>query len=74
VTAPGRQDRAGRDETDTVAPDPLRDIAELLNGETPRSRTFLGGLVAGALVGAAIAGSTIWRSARSRRGKTRNAA
>ena len=36
-------------------------LSELLGGESPRSRRFLGGLVAGALVGAAIAGSTIWR-------------
>jgi hypothetical protein len=50
----------------TAAPgsaDLLRDLAELLSGETPPSRRFLGGLVAGALVGAAIAGSVALRRA-----------
>lgn len=50
--APATRDTAG----------PVVDaLSELLGGESPRSRRFLGGLVAGALVGAAIAGSTIWR-------------
>jgi hypothetical protein len=35
--------------------------AELLGGETQRSRRFLGGLIAGALVGAAVAGSVMVR-------------
>jgi hypothetical protein len=35
--------------------------AELLGGETQRSRRFLGGLIAGALVGAAVAGSVLVR-------------
>jgi hypothetical protein len=39
----------------------LADLAELLGGDTPRSRRFLGGLVVGALVGAAIAGSSLLR-------------
>lgn len=42
----------------------LADLAELLGGETPRSRRFLQGLVAGALVGAAIAGSSLLRRRR----------
>ncbi len=42
-----------------TAPQPLggvADLAELLGGESDRSRRFLGGLIAGALVGAALAG------------------
>jgi hypothetical protein len=39
----------------------LADLAELLAGETPRSRRFLGGLVVGALVGAALAGGSLLR-------------
>ena len=35
---------------------PLSGLADLLGGESDRSRRFLGGLIAGALVGAAIAG------------------
>ena len=47
-----------------VGPRPLGalgDLAELLAGDSQRSRRFLGGIGVGALVGAAIAGSTIWR-------------
>ena len=43
----------------------ITDLAELLGGESPRSRRFLGGLVIGGLVGAAIAGTSI-RRLRSR--------
>lgn len=43
----------------------LADLAELLAGDTDRSRRFLGGLLAGALVGAALAGGSLLR----RRGK-----
>jgi len=42
----------------------LGDLAELLGGDTQRSRRFLGGLIAGALVGAAIAGTTLLRRHR----------
>lgn len=47
-----------------VGPRPLGglgDLAELLGGESPRSRRFLGGLVIGALVGAAVAGAALLR-------------
>jgi hypothetical protein len=44
----------------------LSDLAELLGGETPRSRRFLGGVVVGALVGAALAGSALLRRGRDR--------
>lgn len=37
----------------------LADLAELLGGESPRSRRFLRGLVIGGLVGAALAGSSL---------------
>jgi len=37
----------------------LADLVELLGGESPRSRRFLGGLVVGALVGAALAGGSL---------------
>ena len=39
----------------------LADLAELLGGDSPRSRRFLGGLVVGALVGAAVAGGALVR-------------
>jgi len=39
----------------------LADLAELLGGESARSRKFLGGLVIGALVGAAVAGGSFLR-------------
>jgi hypothetical protein len=46
----------------------LADLAELVEGESDRSRHLLGGLAAGALVGAAIAGTLLrLRSARARR-------
>ena len=47
-----------------VGPRPLgnlADLAELLRGETPASRTFLGGLAAGAIVGAILAGGSLLR-------------
>jgi hypothetical protein len=60
---------AGRDDGD--GPDrvlrDLGDLATLMRGETPTSRTFITGLIAGALVGAAVAGGT-WIRHRSRRG------
>jgi hypothetical protein len=43
---------------------PLADAADLLGGESERSRRLLGGLMAGALVGAALAGYLL----RSRQG------
>jgi hypothetical protein len=46
------------------APGGLADLADLLGGESDRSRRFLGGLIAGALVGAAVAGSTLLRRRR----------
>lgn len=39
----------------------LADLAQLLGGESPRSRKFLGGLAIGALVGAALAGGSLLR-------------
>jgi hypothetical protein len=39
----------------------LADLADLLGGESERSRRFLGGLVAGAVVGAALAGAVLVR-------------
>jgi hypothetical protein len=68
VTADGRGGRSGADAATPGAPVILRDLADLLGGESPASRRFLGGLVMGALVGAAIAGSTLWRR-RSRNGR-----
>ena len=47
-----------------VGPRPLgnlADLAELLRGETPASRAFLGGLAAGAIVGAVLAGGSLLR-------------
>ena len=42
----------------------LADLAELVGGDSERSKRFMGGLVAGALVGAAIAGSLLLRRRR----------
>ena len=39
----------------------LAELADLLGGESSRSRRFLGGLVIGALAGAAIAGAAARR-------------
>ena len=47
-----------------TAPVRLAELADLLGGESSRSRRFLGGLIAGALVGAAVAGSTLLRRRR----------
>lgn len=44
-----------------TAPARLTELAELLGGESSRSRRFLGGLVIGALAGAAIAGAAAAR-------------
>ncbi|HET7829804.1 MAG TPA: hypothetical protein VFL03_09590 [Candidatus Limnocylindrales bacterium] len=44
------------------APAALVALADLLGGESSRSKRFLGGLVAGALVGAALAGTSFLRS------------
>ena len=40
-----------------TVPARLTELADLLGGESVRSRKFLGGLVIGALVGAAVAGT-----------------
>jgi hypothetical protein len=42
----------------------LSDLADLLGGESTRSRRFLGGLVFGALVGASLAGTSFLRRMR----------
>jgi len=47
----------------------LADLAELLGGESARSRKFLGGLVIGALVGAAVAGGSFLRHRGVRAGR-----
>jgi hypothetical protein len=46
--------RSGRD---TRPLGGLADLADLMAGESDRSRRFLGGVVAGALVGAAVVGA-----------------
>lgn len=64
-------DRDAHEDDRTVTPgiDPrplggLADLADLLGGESDRSRRFLGGLIAGALVGAAVAGAALVRRRR----------
>lgn len=47
----------------------LADLAELLGGESTRSRKFLGGLVIGGLVGAALAGGSLLRRRGGRPGR-----
>ena len=42
----------------------LADLAALLDGDSARSRRFLGGLVVGAFVGAAVAGGSLVRRRR----------
>jgi hypothetical protein len=42
-----------------TAPARLIELADLLGGESSRSKRFLGGLVVGALAGAALAGATV---------------
>ena len=41
-----------------TAPARLAELADLLGGESSRSKRFLGGLVVGALAGAAVAGAS----------------
>jgi hypothetical protein len=57
-------DRPARRSVAPAGPRPiggLADLAELLGGNSDRSRRFLGGLVVGALVGAALAGAALLR-------------
>ena len=49
----------------------LADLAELLGGDTDRSRRFLGGLVAGAAIGAALAGALLMNRRRPPAGGSR---
>jgi hypothetical protein len=44
----------------------LADLAELVGGDSERSKRFMGGLVAGAMVGAAIVGAILVRRRPSR--------
>jgi len=48
----------------------LADLAALLEGDSARSRRFLGGLMVGALVGAAVAGGSLFRRRPRRGGRT----
>jgi hypothetical protein len=48
-------------QTRDAAPAAVVALADLLGGESSRSKRFLGGIVAGALVGAAVAGSSLLR-------------
>ncbi len=43
----------------------LGDLAELLGGDTDRSKRFLGGVMVGAMVGAAVAGAALLRRRRT---------
>jgi hypothetical protein len=47
----------------------LADLAELMGGDSDRSRRLLGGLAAGALVGAAVAGTLLRLRAGRERGE-----
>ncbi len=52
----------------TAAPRPLGglgDLAELLGGDSERSKRFLGGIAVGAMVGAALAGAAFVRRRRT---------
>jgi len=50
-----------------TAPARLTELADLLGGESSRSKRFLGGLIAGALAGAAMAGIAALRHRRQDR-------
>jgi hypothetical protein len=52
-----RRRDAARTGPDTRPLGGLADLADLMAGESDRSRRFLGGVVAGALVGAAVVGA-----------------
>jgi hypothetical protein len=54
------EDRA-RSVSPAAVPAGMEALADLLGGESSRSKRFLGGLVAGALVGAALAGTSYLR-------------
>ena len=49
-----------------TAPARLAELADLLGGESSRSKRFLGGLVVGALAGAAVAGIAALRRQQER--------
>ena len=49
-----------------TAPVRLAELADLLGGESSRSKRFLGGLVVGALAGAALAGIEALRRQQAR--------
>ena len=51
-----------------TAPARLAELADLLGGESSRSKRFLGGLVVGALAGAALAGASFLTRRRGRDG------
>lgn len=53
-----RRGRGRGEPSPTVGVDAL---TELLEGQTPASRTFIAGLIAGALVGAVVAGGQLLR-------------
>ena len=54
------------EERDAPMPPAVADVVELLSGQSGASKTFLGGLIAGALVGAAVAGSGFLRRRKAR--------
>ncbi len=58
----GSSRRADAQRPDEEAPlGTLGGLAQLLGGESDRSRRFLGGIAAGALAGAAMAGAALMR-------------
>ena len=64
----GLPDPVGR----STSPRPLGalgDLAELLGGDSDRSKRFLGGIAVGAIVGAALAGAALMRRHRGTDGK-----
>jgi hypothetical protein len=58
---------AGRRSTEPRPLGSLADLADLVGGDSERSKRFMGGLVIGALVGAAIAGAALVRRREPRR-------
>ncbi len=55
-----------------TAPARLAELADLLGGESSRSKRFLGGLVVGALAGAAMAGIAALRRRDAEPGAARD--
>ena len=71
---PPSQDDARLDPAPEGLSGVVADVVDWLSGDSPSSRTFIGGLVAGAVLGAALAGASFVQARVARRTKVRTPA